>query len=158
MDGRSDDRSGLAAEYQQATATHKQATERVATPESGTKANSEVAALRARAEALEEQLRRGVDATAAVLANPESSPACGARSPGQLVVAEGFETAIAAALGAAAEAITVGGLDAAVSVLTRDPRGRRRNRGPRHRGSCTRRGTYSPVDRLALPDGGAVGS
>ena len=119
VDGQSDDRSGLAAEYEQAAATHKQATERVtAARKAERQANSEASALRARAEALEETLRRGADATAAVLASPDRFTGVLGAFAGQLVVADGFETAIAAALGAAAEAITVGGLDAAVSLLT----------------------------------------
>jgi chromosome segregation protein len=119
VDGQSDDRSGLAAEYEQAAAAHKQATDRVtAARKAERQANSEASALRARAEALEETLRRGADATAAVLANPDRFTGVLGAFAGQLVVADGFETAIAAALGAAAEAITVGGLDAAVSVLT----------------------------------------
>jgi chromosome segregation protein len=119
VDGQSDDRSGLAAEYEQAAAAHKQATDRVtAARKAERQANSEASALRARAEALEETLRRGADATAAVLASPDRFTGVLGAFAGQLVVADGFETAIAAALGAAAEAITVGGLDAAVSVLT----------------------------------------
>ena len=119
VDGQSDDRSGLAAEYEQAAAAHKQATDRVtAARKAERQANSEASALRARAEALEETLRRGADATAAVLANPDRFTGVLGAFAGQLVVADGFETAIAAALGAAAEAITVGGLNAAVSVLT----------------------------------------
>ncbi|HEY6791140.1 MAG TPA: hypothetical protein VI365_27910, partial [Trebonia sp.] len=119
VDGRSDDRSGLAAEYEQAAAAHKQATDRVtAARKAERQANSEASALRARAEALEETLRRGADATAAVLASPDRFTGVLGAFAGQLVVADGFETAIAAALGAAAEAVTVSGLDAAVSLLT----------------------------------------
>jgi chromosome segregation protein len=119
VDGQSDDRSGLAAEYEQAAAAHKQATDRVtAARKAERQANSEASALRARAEALEETLRRGADATAAVLASPDRFTGVLGAFAGQLVVADGFETAIAAALGAAAEAVTVGGLDAAVSLLT----------------------------------------
>jgi len=119
VDGQSDDRSGLAAAYDQAAAAHKKATERVAAARKAERqANSEVSALRARAEALEETLRRGADATAAVLASPDRFAGVLGAFAGQLVVTDGFETAIAAALGAAAEAVTVGGLEAAVSVLT----------------------------------------
>ena len=81
-------------------------------------ANSEVAALRARVEALEETLRQGVDATAAVLADPDRFRGVLGPFAARLTVADGYETAIAAALGAAAEAVTVDGLDAAVDVLT----------------------------------------
>ncbi|MCW2934630.1 MAG: chromosome segregation protein [Actinomycetia bacterium] len=119
VDGQSDDRSGLATGYEQAAAAHKQATDRVtAARKAERQANSEASALRARAEALEETLRRGADATAVVLASPDRFTGVLGAFAGQLVVADGFETAIAAALGAAAEAVTVGGLDAAVSLLT----------------------------------------
>ena len=117
-DGRSDDRSGLAADYERATAALKAATEQTsAARKAERQSNSEVAALRARAEALEETLRRGADATAAVLASPDRFQGVLGPFAGQLGVADGFETAIAAALGAAADAVTVGGLAAAVSVL-----------------------------------------
>ncbi|HUN33515.1 MAG TPA: chromosome segregation protein SMC [Trebonia sp.] len=117
-DGRSDDRSGLAADYENATAALKSATERTsAARRAERQSNSEVAALRARAEALEETLRRGADATAAILASPDRFTGVLGPFAGQLAVADGFETAIAAALGAAADAVTVGGLQAAVSVL-----------------------------------------
>ena len=117
-DGQTDDRSGLAADYEQATSALKAATERAAaTRKAERQANSDVAALKARAEALEETLRRGADATAAVLAAPDRFKGVLGPFAGQLVVEDGFETAIAAALGAAAEAVTVGGLDAAISVL-----------------------------------------
>ncbi len=114
----SDDRSGLAADLERASAALKVANERVsAARKAERQANSEVAALRARAEALEESLRRGADATAAVLASPDRFRGVLGAFAGQLTVEEGYGTAIAAALGAAAEAVTVGGLDAAVSVL-----------------------------------------
>jgi chromosome segregation protein len=117
-DGGEDDRSDLAAELARATESSKQASDRVsAVRKAERQANSEVAALRARVEALEETLRRGVDATAAVLADPERFRGVTGPFAGRLTVAEGYETAIAAALGAAAEAITVDGLDAAVEVL-----------------------------------------
>jgi chromosome segregation protein len=114
----SDDRSGLAADLERASAALKLVNERVsAARKAERQANSEVAALRARAEALEESLRRGADATAAVLASPDRFRGVLGAFAGQLTVEDGYETAIAAALGAAAEAVTVGGLHAAVSVL-----------------------------------------
>jgi chromosome segregation protein len=81
-------------------------------------ANSEVAALRARVQALEETLRQGIDATAAVLADPGRFRGVLGPFAARLAVADGYETAIAAALGAAAEAVTVDGLESAVDVLT----------------------------------------
>jgi chromosome segregation protein len=117
-DGGEDDRSGLATELEQATASHNRSAERTqAARKAERTANSELAALRARAEALGETLRRGADATAAVLADPQRFRGVTGAFAGRLTVADGYETAIAAALGAAAEAITVDGLDAAVEVL-----------------------------------------
>jgi chromosome segregation protein len=118
-DGGDSDRSGLAAELERATEIHNQYSERtVAARKTERAANSEVAALRARVEALQETLRRGVDATAAVLADPDRFRGVAGSFAARLTVADGYETAIAAALGHAAEAITVDGLDAAVKVLT----------------------------------------
>jgi chromosome segregation protein len=118
-DGGDEDRSGLAAALETATEAFNQRSERtVAAGKAERQLNSEVAALRARAEALGESLRRGVDAAAAVLADPDRFGEVGGSFAAQLTVAEGYQTAIAAALGAAADAITVPGLDAAVSVLT----------------------------------------
>jgi chromosome segregation protein len=117
-DGGDSDRSGLAAELDRATEIHNQCSERtVAARKAERAANSEVAALRARVEALQETLRRGADATAAVLADPNRFRGVSGPFAGQLSVADGYQTAITAALGDAAEAITVGGLEAAVSVL-----------------------------------------
>jgi chromosome segregation protein len=117
-DGGDSDRSGLAAELERATEIHNQCSERtVAARRAERAANSEVAGLRARVEALQETLRRGADATAAVLSDPDRFRGVSGPFAGQLSVADGYQTAIAAALGDAAEAITVGGLAAAVSVL-----------------------------------------
>jgi chromosome segregation protein len=113
------DRTGLAAELDAAQRQHTQHSERVAaTRKSERAANSEVAALRARTDALNETLRQGVDATAAVLADPDRFRGILGSFAAQLTVADGYAKAIAAALGAAAEALTVNGLDAAVEVLT----------------------------------------
>jgi chromosome segregation protein len=117
-DGGDSDRSGLAAELERATEVHNHCSERtVAARKAERAANSEVAALRARVEALQETLRQGVDATAAVLADPERFAGVLGSFAARLTVADGYQAAIAAALGAAAEAITVDGLDAAVEVL-----------------------------------------
>jgi chromosome segregation protein len=112
------DRTGLAAELDQAQQEHSRQSERVvAARKSERAANSEAAALRARVDALGETLRKGVDATAAVLADPERFRGVLGSFAAQLTVADGFQQAVAAALGAAAEALTVTGLDAAVEVL-----------------------------------------
>ena len=112
------DRSGIAVELEQAQRQHQHHTERVvAARKSERAANSEVAALRARTETLGETLRQGVDATAAVLADPERFRGVLGVFAARLTVADGYQKAVAAALGAAAEALTVDGLDAAVAVL-----------------------------------------
>jgi chromosome segregation protein len=117
-DGGDSDRSGLAAELDRTTEIHNQSSERtVAARKAERAANSEVAALRARVEALQETLRRGVDATAAVLADAEHFRGLAGPFAGQLTVADGYQAAIAAALGHAADAIAVDDLDAAVEVL-----------------------------------------
>jgi chromosome segregation protein len=113
------DRSGLAAQLEAAQREHSAESERVTAARKGERAaNSEVAALRARVEALNETLRQGVDATAAVLADPDRFRGVLGSFAAQLNVADGYAKAVAAALGAAAEALTVNGLDAAVEVLT----------------------------------------
>jgi chromosome segregation protein len=118
-DGGDSDRSGLAAELERAAEAHDLSSERtVAARKAERAANSEVAALRARVQALEETLRQGIDATAAVLADPGRFRGVLGPFAARLAVADGYETAIAAALGAAAEAVTVDGLEAAVDVLT----------------------------------------
>ena len=118
-DGGDSDRSGLAAELERAAEAHNECSERtVAARTAERAANSEVAGLRARVQALEESLRQGVDATAAVLSDPDRFRGVLGSFAARLTVADGYRTAIAAALAAAAEAITVDGLDAAVDVLT----------------------------------------
>ncbi|MGZ4435333.1 MAG: chromosome segregation SMC family protein, partial [Trebonia sp.] len=118
-DGGDSDRSGLAAELERAAEAHDLSSERtVAARKAERAANSEVAALRARVQALEETLRQGIDATAAVLADPGRFRGVLGPFAARLAVADGYETAITAALGAAAEAVTVDGLEAAVDVLT----------------------------------------
>jgi chromosome segregation protein len=118
-EGGEEDRSGLAAALETATEAFNERSERtVAARKAERQLNSEVAALRARVEALGESLRRGVDAAAAVLADPDRFGEVLGSFAAQLTVADGYQTAIAAALGAAADAVTVAGLDAATSVLT----------------------------------------
>ena len=119
VDDGDSDRSGLAAELDKAQREHNQHSERVVAARKAERAaNSEVAALRARVEALNETLRQGVDATAAVLADPDRFRGVLGSFAAQLTVTDGYQKAIAAALGAAAEALTVNGLDAAIEVLT----------------------------------------
>ena len=72
---------------------------------------------KARAETLAEAARRGADASAALLADPVRFTGVLGPFAERLHVAEGFEVAIAAALGAAADAVAVDGLDAAAEIL-----------------------------------------
>jgi chromosome segregation protein len=112
------DRTGIAAELDRAQREHNQHSERVVAARKAERAaNSEVAALRARTDALNETLRQPVDATAAVLADPARFRGVLGSFAAQLTVADGYQKAIASALGAAAEALTVQGLDAAVEVI-----------------------------------------
>jgi chromosome segregation protein len=117
--GRETDRSGLAAAHDQAATIHKDSTERaVVIRKAERAATSEAAALRARVEALTETLRRGADGSAAVLEDKERFAGVLGSFAESLKVEEGYETAISAALGAAADAITVAGLDAALNILS----------------------------------------
>jgi chromosome segregation protein len=117
--GGDSDRSGLAAELDRATAEHSRCSARTTAARTAERAaNSENAALRARAQALSETLRQGADATAAVLADPDRFAGVLGSFAAQLQVADGCQQAVSAALGAAAEALTVRGMDAAIEVLT----------------------------------------
>ena len=118
-DGRGEDRAGLAAAHEQAAEILSNMAERTVVLRSAERESArELAALRARAEALAEAARRGVDASAALLADPERFAGVLGSFAERLRVAEGFEVAIAAALGAAADAIAVSSLDAAAEILS----------------------------------------
>jgi chromosome segregation protein len=80
-------------------------------------ASRERAALHARAEALQLSLRAGTDAAGAVLADPDRFFGVLGPIAALLSVDDGAQAAIAAALGAAADAIAVADLDAAATVL-----------------------------------------
>ncbi len=122
------DRSELAAAHEQAAATLDNLSERtVALRTAERESVRELAALRARAETLAEGVRRGADASAALLADPDRFAGVAGSFAARLQVADGYEVAIAAALGAAAEAIAVTSLDAAAEILAtlrRDDAGR----------------------------------
>jgi chromosome segregation protein len=126
--GEDDDRSVLAAAHEQAARALSDYAERTVaarTAERG--AASELAARRARAEALAEAARRGADASAALLADPARFGGVLGPFAERLQVAEGFEVAIAAALGAAADAVAVTDVNAAADILAalrRDDTGR----------------------------------
>jgi len=113
-----DDRSELAAAHDLAARKFSEFAERTVAARSAERESAaELAARRARAETLAEAARRGVDASAALLADPARFTGVLGPFAGQLQVAEGFEIAVAAALGAAAEAVAVSGLDAATGIL-----------------------------------------
>ncbi len=126
--GGGDDRSELAAAHEQADRALGEYAERtVALRIAERESARELAALKARAEALAEAARRGADASAALLADPVRFAGVLGPFAERLQVAEGFEVAIAAALGAAADAVAVAGLDAAAEILAalrRDDAGR----------------------------------
>ena len=116
--GGDEDRSELAAAHERAAAALTEHTERAKVLRTAERESArDLAARRARAETLAEAARRGVDASAAVLADPARFAGVIGSFAARLRVAEGYEVAIAAALGAAAEAVAVAGLDAAAGVL-----------------------------------------
>jgi chromosome segregation protein len=146
------DRTGLAAELDQAQQEHNRHSERVVAARKAERAaNSDAAALRARVEALGETLRQGVDATAAVLADPDRFRGILGSFAAQLTVADGYQKAVVAALGGAAEALTVNDFDAAVEVLAGI---RSANAGTVGLVIAAPRADHpAPADRPALPDG-----
>jgi len=116
--GRDEDRSELAAAHEQATAMLAECTERAKVLRTAERESArDLAARRARAETLSEAARRGADASAALLADPARFGGVVGSFAARLRVAEGYEVAIAAALGAAAEAVAVADLDAAAEIL-----------------------------------------
>jgi chromosome segregation protein len=116
--GRDEDRSELAAAHEQAAAIVAECTERTKVLRTAERESArDLAARRARADALAEAARRGADASAALLADPARFGGVVGSFAARLRVAEGYEVAIAAALGAAAEAVAVDGLDAAAEIL-----------------------------------------
>ncbi len=118
LGGAEEDRSELAAAHQQAADSLAELSERtVALRTAERESARELAALRARAETLAEAARRGADASAALLADPDRFAGVLGSFAARLQVADGYEVAIAAALGAAAEAIAVTSLDAAAGIL-----------------------------------------
>ena len=116
--GPEEDRSELAAAHEQAAATLAGQAERTKVLRTAERDSvRDLAARRARAETLAEAARRGADASAAVLADPARFGGVVGSFAARLRVAEGYEVAISAALGAAAEAVAVTGLDAAAEIL-----------------------------------------
>ena len=116
--GGDEDRSELAAAHEQAAGTLAEYAERTSVLRTAERESArELAARRARAETLAEAARRGADASAAVLADPARFGGVVGSFAAALRVAEGYEVAIAAALGAATDAVAVAGLDAAAEIL-----------------------------------------
>jgi chromosome segregation protein len=119
--GGTDDRAGLAAAHEETAAALAESSARVAECRAAERvASAERAALVARRQALEEGLRAVQDGTAAsasLLADPEWAGHVLGGVAALLTVAEGAQEAITAALGGAADAVAVAGLDAAVAIL-----------------------------------------
>ncbi len=119
--GRDDDRAGLTGEHEQATALLAEATALVAERRAAERESSgQRAALQARVQALREgvhALRTGKDASGTLLADPEKYPGVLGAVAALVSVDAGAQEAIAAALGGAADAVAVTGLDAAVAIL-----------------------------------------
>ncbi len=111
-------RADLAARHEHAAAALDRAVGRVARLRSAEhEASDGRAALRARTEALQEAVRRGADASGALLAEPGRFTGVLGSVADLLTVQDGAADAIAAALGAAAGSVAVAGLDAAVAIL-----------------------------------------
>ena len=119
--GRDDDRAGLAGEHERATARLAEASGLVAERRAAERESSaQRAALQARVQALREgvhALRTGKDASGTLLADPEKYPGVLGGVAALVSVDAGAQEAIAAALGGAADAVAVTGLDAAVAIL-----------------------------------------
>ncbi len=119
VSGHDEGRAELAAAHEEAAAAQAAASGRVAELRGAEgQATRHYAALRARAEALQEAFRQGADASADLLAtNGRFSGIIGPFAEA-LIVDDGAQVAIAAALGAVANAVAVTDLNAAVAVLT----------------------------------------
>jgi chromosome segregation protein len=115
------DRARLGTVHEQAAAALTESSARVAQCRAAERvASAERAALAARCQALDEGLRAvqgGTDASAALLADPQWAQHVLGGVATLLTVAEGAQDAITAALGGAADAVAVAGLDAAVAIL-----------------------------------------
>ena len=119
VSGHDEGRAGLAAAHEEAAAALAEASGRVAGLRAAEgQATRHFAALRARVDALQEAFRRGADASADLLAT--SSRFSGIIGPfaEALSVEDGAQTAVAAALGAGANAVAVTDLNAAIAILT----------------------------------------
>jgi chromosome segregation protein len=118
LSGRGEDRADLAVAHERAEAALAAATASLVRLRSAEhQASDQRAALRARAEALDEAVRRGADASGVLLADHVSFPGVLGPLAALLTVEDGAADAIAAALGATAGGVAVDGLDAAIGIL-----------------------------------------
>jgi chromosome segregation protein len=118
--GGDEDRAGLAAAHEQAADLLSDAAERTVVLRAAERAaTADLAAQRARAQTLAEAARRGADATKALLGDPARFPGVRGALAEHLQIEEGYETAVAAALGTAAEAVAVDDVASAVDILHR---------------------------------------
>jgi chromosome segregation protein len=116
--GREQGRSELAAAHERATAALAAAGALVAEQRKAEhQASGARAALRARAETLTEAVKRGADATGLLLSGESRFSGVVGAFAALLSVEDGAGEAIATALGAAAGAVAVSGLDAAAEIL-----------------------------------------
>ena len=119
VSGREEGRADLTAAHEGAATTLAAASATVADLRKAEHAASgQRAALRARAQALAEAVTSGADAAEVLLARPATYDGVLGPLAQQLTVQDGAQEAIAAALGAAAGSVVVGGLDAAVEIMT----------------------------------------
>ena len=119
VSGHDEGRAGLAAADEEAAATLAEASGRVAGLRAAeSQATRHFAALRARVDALQEAFRRGADASADLLATRGRFSGIIGPFAEALSVEDGAQTAVAAALGAAANAVAVTDLNAAITILT----------------------------------------
>jgi chromosome segregation protein len=119
VSGRAEDRSDLADARGRAATALKDASAAVAALRKAEhEASGHRAGLRARAEALSEAVTQGADASAVLLAEPPAFTGVLGPLAALLNVSDGAQEAIAAALGTAAGAVAVDGLDVAVDILT----------------------------------------
>jgi chromosome segregation protein len=119
--GRQDDRAALKADHERVATVLAECSSRAAERRAAERrAIAERAGLLARTQALEEgihALQQGADASAVLLADPQWAGEVLGNVTNLLTVTEGAQEAITAALGGAADAVAVAGLDAAVRIL-----------------------------------------
>ena len=118
VSGRDEDRSGLLSAHEQAKAALAESAAKVAARRAAEHAASDRrAALSARTEALEEAVKRGADASGMLLAAGGRFDGVVGAFAALLTVEDGAADAFAGALGAAAAAVAVSGLDEAAAIL-----------------------------------------